>query len=115
MKGKTETQLIFIFGVVTVLWGVISGNYFGVGPYDMINHGGIWKPIGEILKPLAFLVTATQENGVWKKTTLLYPGEYEYKFMVDGRWCTDPRDRRDRSGVHDRLATTQGPAAREIA
>jgi V/A-type H+-transporting ATPase subunit I len=66
MKGKTETQLIFIFGVVTVLWGVISGNYFGVGPYDMLNTGGFWKPIGEILKPLAFLVTATSENGVWK-------------------------------------------------
>jgi 1,4-alpha-glucan branching enzyme len=35
-----------------------------------------------------------QENGVWKKTTMLFPGEYEYKFMVDGRWCTDPENDR---------------------
>jgi len=31
-----------------------------------------------------------QESGVWKKTTMLFPGRYEYKFLVDGRWQTDP-------------------------
>jgi 1,4-alpha-glucan branching enzyme len=29
-------------------------------------------------------------GGVWKKNTLLYPGRYEYRFMVDGQWLNDP-------------------------
>jgi len=28
--------------------------------------------------------------GTWKKTTLLEPGLYEYKFLVDGEWKEDP-------------------------
>jgi len=31
-----------------------------------------------------------EENGVWKKITLLFPGRYEYKFLVDHEWWTDP-------------------------
>jgi len=29
-------------------------------------------------------------NGVWKKTMVLAPARYEYKFMVDGGWQNDP-------------------------
>jgi 1,4-alpha-glucan branching enzyme len=29
-------------------------------------------------------------NGVWKKTTMLFPGKYEYRFLVDNRWENDP-------------------------
>jgi 5'-AMP-activated protein kinase regulatory beta subunit len=32
------------------------------------------------------------ENGMWNKTVMLYPGNYEYKFMVDGQWREDPRN-----------------------
>jgi 1,4-alpha-glucan branching enzyme len=32
------------------------------------------------------------ENGVWKKTVMLFPGRYEYKFLVDGQWETDPQN-----------------------
>jgi len=35
-----------------------------------------------------------ETGGVWKRTTLLFPGEYEYKFLVDDRWCTDPENDR---------------------
>ena len=31
-------------------------------------------------------------NGVWKKTTLLFPGRYEYRFLVDNRWANDPEN-----------------------
>ena len=31
-------------------------------------------------------------NGIWSKTVMLYPGEYEYKFLVDGDWKEDPRN-----------------------
>jgi len=30
------------------------------------------------------------ENGLWKKTVMLFPGRYEYKFLVDGQWQNDP-------------------------
>ena len=29
-------------------------------------------------------------EGVWQKIVMLLPGDYEYKFMVDGEWLTDP-------------------------
>ena len=35
-----------------------------------------------------------EPGGLWKKTTMLFPGEYEYKFLVDGRWCMDPENGR---------------------
>jgi 1,4-alpha-glucan branching enzyme len=29
-------------------------------------------------------------DGTWKKSMLLDPGTYEYKFMVDGEWIFNP-------------------------
>jgi 1,4-alpha-glucan branching enzyme len=34
------------------------------------------------------------ENGIWKKQVMLSPGNYEYKFLVDGQWKEDPRNNR---------------------
>lgn len=31
-------------------------------------------------------------GGRWNKALLLSPGEYEYKFWIDGRWQEDPRN-----------------------
>ena len=31
-----------------------------------------------------------QKNGAFVAIVLLPPGEYQYKFVVDGRWVTDP-------------------------
>ena len=33
-------------------------------------------------------------NGIWDKTVILPPGEYEYKFLIDGDWREDPRNDR---------------------
>jgi len=30
------------------------------------------------------------KQGVWKISFLLNPGEYEYRFFVDGKWQNDP-------------------------
>ena len=30
------------------------------------------------------------KNGVFKKMAKLQPGRYEYRFVVDGEWWTDP-------------------------
>lgn len=29
------------------------------------------------------------EDGSWKCTLVIDPGEYEYRFFVDGEWCDD--------------------------
>ena len=31
-----------------------------------------------------------QQDGAFVATVLLPPGEYQYKFVVDGQWVTDP-------------------------
>ncbi len=30
------------------------------------------------------------KNRIWKKELMLRPGRYEYKFVVDGNWISDP-------------------------
>ena len=48
-----------------------------------------WNPEGAAMK---------STGGIWKKELQLAPGRYEYKFVVDGRWCCDPaRDDHDSS------------------
>ncbi len=39
-----------------------------------------WQP--QALKPAA-------KQGLFSLTMLLTPGEYEYRFVVDGQWCSD--------------------------
>lgn len=31
-------------------------------------------------------------NGMWSKAVMLSPGQYEYKFLIDGNWREDPRN-----------------------
>lgn len=33
-----------------------------------------------------------KEEGVWQKRVFLEPGRYRYKFVIDGRWVTDPHN-----------------------
>ena len=30
-------------------------------------------------------------EGAWKTTVALAPGRYEYRFVVDGKWISDPK------------------------
>jgi 1,4-alpha-glucan branching enzyme len=32
------------------------------------------------------------KDGSWKKSLKLQPGRYEYRFVVDGHWWTDPEN-----------------------
>lgn len=34
------------------------------------------------------------DNGKWTKAVILPPGQYEYKFLVDGQWKEDPQNDR---------------------
>lgn len=31
-------------------------------------------------------------SGTWNKTVMLTPGQYEYKFLIDGSWQEDPQN-----------------------
>ncbi|MBN1557696.1 MAG: isoamylase early set domain-containing protein [Lentisphaerae bacterium] len=43
-----------------------------------------WSPDKHVMK---------YKEGVFTLTTLLPKGRYEYKFVIDGQWCVDPRCR----------------------
>ncbi len=34
------------------------------------------------------------KTGTWKGNLTLQPGAYEYKFVVDGNWITDPKNQK---------------------
>lgn len=36
------------------------------------------------------LTARKDRGGVWKATAMVSAGTHEYKFVVDGRWITDP-------------------------
>ena len=43
-----------------------------------------WQPAATPMEPVGF------GCGQWKADLRLKPGEYEYRFFVDGNWCDDP-------------------------
>jgi 1,4-alpha-glucan branching enzyme len=48
------------------------------------------------------------KSGAWRKTLMLSPGRYEYKFLVDGRWRNDPKNdktRPNRFGTRNNVLT----------
>jgi 1,4-alpha-glucan branching enzyme len=40
------------------------------------------------------------KNGVWEKVTFLFPGTYEYRYMVDGHWENDPKNKQRRTNQY---------------
>ena len=32
------------------------------------------------------------QSGMWEKIVMLFPGRYEYRFLVDGQWWNDPQN-----------------------
>ena len=42
-----------------------------------------WNPTGKKM---------TFKAGVYSATVKLAPGEYQYKFIIDGTWCADPEN-----------------------
>ena len=51
------------------------------------------------------------KDGTWKKKVKLKPGRYEYRFVVDGDWWTDPENpdrQRNTFGSENSVATITG-------
>ena len=43
--------------------------------------------------PTAKKMAYKAKEGVYAATVKLVPGEYQYKFVIDGTWCADPENR----------------------
>ncbi len=42
--------------------------------------------------PTAKKMAYKAKDGVYAATVSLAPGEYQYKFVIDGTWCADPEN-----------------------
>ena len=50
----------------------------------LIGDFNKWNPKSHPMK--------SDENGAWVRNVIIPPGEYEYKFIVDGQWKEDPQN-----------------------
>ena len=59
--GKEKTHLLIIIGAATLLWGILSANYFGITPesFDTTGFGGVIRKIMIAPAPLWY---ADSEN-----------------------------------------------------
>ena len=46
IAGRPKAQIMVIFGLVTLVWGVLTANYFGVTPETMARAGGFVESSG---------------------------------------------------------------------
>ncbi|MFP4052425.1 MAG: V-type ATP synthase subunit I [Phycisphaerae bacterium] len=51
--AKPAAQLVLVFGIATMIWGFITGNFFGVGPDGFIGAGGFLESVGHGWQQLA--------------------------------------------------------------
>ena len=42
--------------------------------------------------PTAKKMAYKAKDGIYAATVKLVPGEYQYKFIIDGTWCVDPEN-----------------------
>jgi 1,4-alpha-glucan branching enzyme len=54
----------------------------GAGAVSIAGTFNDWDPKAKTMHPFG--------NGHWLKETALPPGNYEYCFVVDGKWIPDP-------------------------
>lgn len=50
--SKATAQLVLVFAMATLIWGVLSGNVFGVGP-DQVASVGLLAPLGKAWQQIA--------------------------------------------------------------
>ena len=47
--GTAKIHLVIAFGAATIIWGVVTGTYFGFTPKMMIDAGGLLSYLGQLL------------------------------------------------------------------
>jgi 1,4-alpha-glucan branching enzyme len=69
-KNSGAKKVEFKISAPRANWVGVAGDFNG------------WKPDNMTAKK--------DRGGVWKATAMVPAGTYEYKFVVDGSWITDP-------------------------
>ena len=67
---------------------IFSLEFPDAGEVILMGDFNQWNPKKHPMKK--------NKNGGWEKTTMLFPGTYEYRFMVDGQWKNDPNNNQTR-------------------
>jgi 5'-AMP-activated protein kinase regulatory beta subunit len=71
---------------------------------SLVGEFNNWDPAKHPMK--------CKTDGQWAKMVMLHPGIYEYKFIVDGAWASDPKNDRARPncyGTFNSLITVSIP------
>jgi len=64
VAGKPKTHLLLIFGAATLIWGLLTGNVFGVTPADLgVGPDGGGSAIGRAMAAVGVLWRADTEAG----------------------------------------------------
>lgn len=63
-----------------------SFNASGAKEVTLMGDFNSWKSDKHKMKK--------NSDGSWSRTLVLPPGQYEYKFLVDGKWKEDPQNPR---------------------
>ena len=53
--GPAKVHLLIVVGAMTIVWGLLSGNIFGVSPGDLIGVGGVCAAIGGALESVQLI------------------------------------------------------------
>ncbi len=73
--GPAKTHLLIVIGAVTIAWGILTANYFGVTPKDLMAWGGFdsvqsmragsgfWAALGKITCTMGVLWRFDEEAG----------------------------------------------------
>jgi len=97
--GPQPVPVCFEFTHPTATTVCVAGTF---------NH---WQPEAKALHPIG--------GGHWRKETVLPPGTYEYRFVVDGHWLADPLARETVpnpfGGRNSILQVASSPAAAHLA
>lgn len=83
---STEQKIEEFYGVRQVGGEVLfSARFENAGRVQVAGDFNNWSPMDTPL-------TAGPRAGVWTTRLPLRPGRYRYRFIVDGRWVTDPNN-----------------------
>jgi V/A-type H+/Na+-transporting ATPase subunit I len=62
--GVHRTQLLLAFGLAALVWGSLTGVWFGVTPVQMLNAGGVVAGLGDVLYRLQAVRGSEEETRI---------------------------------------------------
>jgi len=60
--GRPAAQLLLVFALTTLTWGLLTGNCFGITPTALKDAGGVWASLGGAQESVAVLWSADTDT-----------------------------------------------------